>query len=227
MNFAAKIFQTTIRLVKVSTHQLVLILAGLGLVYATLLFAVGSRLSNLAIDRAFNEHFVGNLKWDRVFVGPLPWQVQVIGFSVEEPGGETIARVDVLELEYIDLAGLLNGELRLDGINLSGVWAQIREVEHATRLDDRIGNLLNIEQAFLMKKPASSSSTRGESRIQLRNINVSRVDALPVVSAKIMGGRFSGVHFSLESGASNTSISLGARELSAALSQIKVSREAT
>ena len=217
------------RILHYTTSQVVLLLAGIGLIYVALLFVLNSSLSSVLVDRFFNDHFKGSMNWDRLHFGPLPWQLEVVGLKINEPNGEPVILADGMRIDRIDLANILGGHVQIDGVTLINPKIHLRMVPRRPN-EIALGKgatVINIQQVFEPLVP-TPSDPNAQMEVVVRDIRIRNADLIyqtEDVNVLAKSLAIKGVNFRLAIAPSGGDMGIDARILESAELEVKVARE--
>jgi len=152
----------------------ILALASMGLLYFLLYFTINSGFANQIFDATFNEQIKGKLTWSRVSWGPLPWKVKILEPAILDPAGNPVVRAKSLTVDELDLIGLVQGKIRIDGVNLDTPVIRITSRLDREALDEfgKPTSVTNIAEAFQSKRPSSSDGTNSQIDLEINEIQL-------------------------------------------------------
>lgn len=162
------------RLLQYVTRQAVLLLAGLGLVYSLLLFALNSSLSTQLIDEVFNSQFKGSIHWQRLNFGPLPWTIEIAGLDIRDGNGDSVIVADGVSIGRVDLPQLSMGHIHLQDVILINPKVSLRRVAPAadSSSQSKTEPPLNIVQVFELIAPKEQAASSTEMSIKVNKITL-------------------------------------------------------
>ncbi|MEE2789880.1 MAG: translocation/assembly module TamB domain-containing protein [Myxococcota bacterium] len=221
---------------KARLHQrlvayIILLGAGLGLLYFLLYFALNSSLSSTVFQTLANDQFRGSIQWKRIAWGPAPGHIRILEPVLKDQYGRTIITARSVIVSDFRLLSLLGGVIAADGIEIDApivrIVGQVKEKKYGPHVEQT--TVYNIEEMFKPPhEPVSDGIESAPIGLEFSRVNVHNctfILDLPDQAITAHRIQISDAQFSMKVEHHGERMTIGAKAVSVSRGEVLVNRQ--